>query len=618
MKESPAEIVIKFAGDSGDGIQLLGAQFTANTAIAGNDFATFPNYPAEIRAPKGTIHGVSGFQIQFGATTIHTPGDEVDVLVAMNAAGVKAALHQLKRGGILICDVAGFDKKNKRLAGYNEDVDFFDQDELKKFDVIKVDASNLTIEALKDVDVDAKTKARSKNMFVLGMILWMYSRSLQTVEDFLTKKFKHQTQLLAANIKSLEAGYYFGETSELAKYKTIVKSAELPKGLYRNIMGNQAVAYGLMTAASHIDKTLFYGSYPITPASDILHELVKYDTDEFPVTCFQAEDEIAAVSAAIGASFGGALAVTGTSGPGMALKSEAINLALMLEIPLVVVNVQRAGPSTGMPTKTEQSDLLFAMYGRNGESPLPIVAAYGPSDCFESVYWAAKIAVEFMTPVVFLSDGYIANGSEPWQIPNIDNLPSIQIPKGQVYEDGYQPYIRNENFAREWVLPGEKGKQHRIGGLEKEWNTGNVSYDPENHEKMVKTRAAKINQVASCYPSLKLDAGKGFGKALILGWGNTFGVIQSAAKELIESSIEVSHLHLKFIHPFHNDLENLLNKFEKIYVSEINNGQLIKLLQQSFPKYNFIAINKIQGIPFKKSDIVDYIRKDCIEGGGNE
>jgi len=617
MKKVEENIAIKFAGDSGDGMQLTGTQFTDNTALYGNDFATFPNYPAEIRAPQGTIHGVSGFQIHFGSMEINTPGDEFDVLVAMNAAAIKDSLGGLKLGGLIIADLSGFDKKNLRLAGFDPEADLLEDEQFAKYEMLKIDISKLTKEALTEIDIDAKAKDRSKNMFVLGLILWMYGRSIDSILNFCEEKFKNNLAVKEANIKTVKAGYFYGETAELSKYKTEVKPAALAKGTYRNIMGNQAAALGLMAAASKAKLPLFYGSYPITPASDILHELAKHSKNG--VKSFQAEDEIAAACAAIGASFGGALGVTGTSGPGMALKSEAINLALMLELPLVVVDVQRAGPSTGMPTKTEQSDLLFAMYGRNGESPMPIIAAHSPSHCFEAAYWACKIAVEHMTPVVFLSDGYLANGSEPWRFPQMKDLPVITpnyLSEEEMSEEEFLAYKRDEKLVRKWVSPGVKGKQHRIGGLEKELETGNVSYDPDNHQKMTELRAEKVALIANFIPNQELMIGEEKGDLLIVGWGNTTGAIKSAVKDLLTENRNVAQIQIDFIHPFPANIGTILSAYTTVLVPEINNGQLIKLLQLAFPNVVFKALNKIKGIPFKKSEIYD-AAIEILEGGKN-
>lgn len=599
-------IAIKFAGDSGDGMQLTGAQFTDNTAAHGNDFATFPNYPAEIRAPQGTIHGVSGFQIHFGSKLIHTPGDEFDVLVAMNAAALKDSLQGLKSNGVLIVDQAGFDKKNLRLAGFDPDQDLLASPMVANYDCIVVEASKLTKETLADSPLDPKAKDRSKNMFILGLILWMYNRDISSVERFINEKFKADADLKNANIAVVEAGYHYGETAELSRYKTEVKAASLPPGEYRNIMGNRALAYGLMAAAAKAKLHMFYGSYPITPASDILHELAKHK--HHGVQTFQAEDEIAAACAAIGASFGGALGVTGTSGPGLALKSEAVNLALMLELPLVVVDVQRAGPSTGMPTKTEQSDLLFAMYGRNGESPIPIVAAGSPSDAFQAAFWACKLAVEHMTPVILLSDGYIANGSEPWKFPQLDELPEIKLSQSKQAvndDEAFLPYRRDGNLVRSWVKPGTADKQHRIGGLEKELETGNVSYDPDNHQAMTDIREGKVAKIANFLPDQTIYCGEEKGDLLLLGWGNTTGVIQSCVKDLLAEGYAVGQVQLGFINPFPSNLGNLLSKYKKVLVPELNMGQLLKLLTLTFPDVDFVGMHKVKGVPFKKQEVFD-------------
>lgn len=617
MTNIKEDIAIKFAGDSGDGMQLTGLQFTDSTAMYGNDFATFPNYPAEIRAPQGTIHGVSGFQIHFGSLEINTPGDEFDVLVAMNAAALKDSLKGLKIGGLIIADISGFDTKNLKLAGFNPDEDLLDNANYVNYELLKIDISNLTKEALAEVEIDAKAKDRSKNMFVLGLLLWMYGRSLDSVINFCEKKFKNDIHVKEANIKAVKAGVFYGETAELSKYKTEVKPAVLPKGVYRNIMGNNAAALGLMAAAAKSKLPLFYGSYPITPASDILHELAKHTKNG--VQTFQAEDEIAAACAAIGASFGGDLGVTGTSGPGLALKSEAINLALMLELPLVVVDVQRAGPSTGMPTKTEQSDLLFAMYGRNGESPIPIISAHSPSHCFEAAYWACKIAVEHMTPVIFMSDGYLANGSEPWRFPQMIDLPEIKpnyLSESEMNEEEFLAYKRDENLVRKWVSPGTKGKQHRIGGLEKELETGNVSYDPDNHQKMTMIRAEKVALIAYHIPEQQLMIGESKGDMLIVGWGNTTGAIKSAVKVMLSEGQKVAQIQIDFINPFPKNLGQILKSYKKILVPEINNGQLINLLKIQFPENEFHGLNKIQGIPFKKSEIINAATQ-ILKGGKN-
>lgn len=617
MAEEQENIVIKFAGDSGDGMQLTGTQFTSNTALYGNDFATFPNYPAEIRAPQGTIHGVSGFQINFGNHEINTPGDTYDVLVAMNAAAIKDSLQSLKKGGVVIVDKSGFDTKNLRLAGYNIEENLLRSNIFNNFKLIEIDITEQTILALQNIEIEPKEKLRSKNMFVLGLLLWVYNRDLNSVLYFIEKKFGKKENIKEANTIALKAGYFYGETAELFAFKTTIKPIEKEKGTYRNIMGNQATAFGLMAAAANAELPLFYGSYPITPASDILHELVKHT--ENGVECFQAEDEIAAVSAAIGASFGGALGTTGTSGPGLALKSEAINLALMLELPLVIIDVQRAGPSTGMPTKTEQSDLLFAMYGRNGDSPLPIISAHSPSNCFEQVYWAAKIAMEYMTPVIFLSDGYLANGSEPWKIKQVEDLPIIELNKEvEQAENTFEPYKRDKNLVRKWVIPGTAGKAHRIGGLEKEYNTGNVSYVPENHQLMTDIRQQKVANVQKILPKQQLSSGAEQGNVLIIGWGNTFGAIKSGTKQLNKKGYKVGHVQIDFINPFPQNLEDFFGSYQYILVAELNTGQLIKLLQINYTNFRFLQLNKVQGVPFKTQEIISKVEEIIESEGANE
>ena len=596
-------VVILFAGDSGDGIQLTGSQFTTTAALYGNDISTFPNFPAEIRAPQGTIAGVSGFQLHFGSEEIFTAGDACDVLVVMNAAALKANIKQLKAGGIIIANTDGFDPKNLKLAKYSDGVNPLKDSSLEKYKVYEIDVTKITRTALADSGLGTKEMDRSKNMFVLGYIYWMYNRSLENSIDFLKLKFKKRPELIDANVKVLKAGYNYGDTVETPMNRFEVKPAPVEKGTYRSIMGNQAAALGLVAAANKAGLTLFYGTYPITPASDILHELSKHKN--FGVKTFQAEDEIAAITSSIGASFGGSLGVTASSGPGIALKGEAIGLALMLEIPLVIVNVQRGGPSTGLPTKTEQSDLLQAMYGRNGESPVPIVASYTPSDCFFGAYEACRLAIEFMTPVFFLSDGYIANGSEPWKFPTAEELPDLKVSfaKNDLKEgETFLPYKRNEKLARPWAIPGTKGLEHRVGGIEKENETGNISYDPENHELMVKIRQAKVDKIADYIPLQTIDNGKSKGKLLILGWGSTYGSIKTAVREAIAEGYDVSHTHVKYLNPFPKNLGKILKSYDKVLIPELNNGQLIKIIRDKY----FIdakGLNKIQGMPFSSEEI---------------
>ncbi|MEO6882993.1 MAG: 2-oxoacid:acceptor oxidoreductase subunit alpha [Bacteroidia bacterium] len=597
-------VVILFAGDSGDGIQLAGSQFTTTAALYGNDISTFPNFPAEIRAPQGTLAGVSGFQLHFGSVKIYTPGDHCDVLVAMNAAALKANLKQLKEDSIIIVNTDGFDPKNLKLAKYNNGDNPLKNGSLEKYKIYEIDVTKLTRTCLADSGLGTKEMDRSKNMFVLGFIYWLYNRTLDNTLEFLHKKFKTRPDLIDANVKVLKAGYNFGDTTETFTSRYHVKPAVMEKGAYRNIMGNQATAIGLIAATQKAGVTLFYGSYPITPASDILHELSKHKN--FGVKTFQAEDEIAAVTSAIGASFGGSLGITASSGPGIALKGEAIGLALMLELPLVICNVQRGGPSTGLPTKTEQSDLLQALYGRNGESPVPVIAATSPSDCFYMAYEACRIAIEHLTPVFFLSDGYIANGSEPWQFPKSSDLLPIKVnfakEKSPDSTEKFLPYKRNEKMVRDWAIPGTKGLEHRIGGLEKENETGNVSYDPDNHELMVKIRSERIEKIADYIPLQKIDAGKESGKLLVIGWGSTYGAIKTAVKEAIDEGYSVSHIQIKYIHPFPKNIETLIKKFDQILIPEMNSGQLIKVIREKY-LVDAKGFNKIKGMPFTASEI---------------
>src|SRR5665647_3405282 len=573
------DVVIKFAGDSGDGMQLTGTQFTNNTAMMGIDLATFPDFPAEIRAPQGTIPGVSGFQLRFSSDRIYTPGDLCDVLVAMNAAALKTNLGWLKKDGKIIVNVDGFDAKNLRLANYPDGVNPLENGSLDGYEVIKIDVTKITRESLKDFDMSFKEKDRAKNMFVLGFLYWMYNRSLDNTIRFLKGKFSKKPDILNSNIKVLQAGYNYGDTTETFTTRYSVEKAKMPEGNYRSIMGNQAVAYGLIAASQKSGLQLFLGSYPITPASDILHELSRHKA--FGVKTFQAEDEIAAISSAIGAAYGGSLGVTTTSGPGMALKAEAMGLAVMLEIPLLVCNVQRGGPSTGLPTKTEQSDLLQAYYGRNGECPMPVISASTPSDCFEAVYEAVRISIQHMTPVIFLSDGYIANGAEPWKYPESKDLPAIEVKfKTELghQEEVFQPYLRDQKLVRPWAIPGFAGLEHRVGGLEKQNITGNVSYDPENHQMMVKVRQEKIDKIADYIPEQKLDNGPEKGKVLVLGWGSTYGAIKSAIVDLLAEGQSVSHVHLRYVRPFPKNLGDILKNFEHLLSPELNNGQLIKII----------------------------------------
>jgi 2-oxoglutarate ferredoxin oxidoreductase subunit alpha len=604
-------VVIKFAGDSGDGMQLTGGQFTNNTALLGADLQTFPDFPAEIRAPAGTLAGVSGFQLHFGSGKVFTPGDQCDVLVAMNAAALKVNIKNLKPGAIVIANTDGFDSKNLRLAHYEASP--LDDHTLAGFQVIRIDVTKMTRDALADIELGTKEKDRCKNMFVLGFLYYMYSRNLDSTTRFLEQKFASKPEIMAANITALNTGFSFADTTEIFSSRYAVGAAELEPGTYRSIMGNEAAAMGLIAASKKSNLPLFLGSYPITPASDILHYLAKYK--HFGVRTFQAEDEIAAICASIGASFGGQLAITTTSGPGVALKGEAMGLAVMLEMPLVICNIQRAGPSTGLPTKTEQADLLQALYGRNGECPMPVIAARTPSDAFGAAFEACRIALQHMTPVMFLSDGYIANGAEPWKFPQADDLPDIPVQFAPAIEDGsaYMPYARDEKLVRPWAVPGTKGLEHRIGGLEKEDITGNISYDPDNHEHMVKLREEKVERIAQYIPEQKMDAGPEKGKVLVLGWGSTFGAIQGAVYNLLNNGYAVGHAHLRYIKPFPRNLGDILNNFDHVLVPEINNGQLVKVIRD---KYMLPAIpyNKIKGVPIHSSEleavILDLLAKD--------
>jgi 2-oxoglutarate ferredoxin oxidoreductase subunit alpha len=603
------DVVIKFAGDSGDGMQLTGTQFTNNTALLGADVSTFPDFPAEIRAPQGTIPGVSGYQLRFSSDSIYTPGDQWDVLVAMNAAALKTNMKNLKRGGKIIVNIDGFDIKNLRLANYPDGVNPLEDDSLAGYEVIRMDITKMTREALKDYQMGVKEKDRAKNMFVLGFLYWMYGRDMGNTEKFLQDKFGKKPEILESNLKALRAGFNYGDTTETFTTQYKVERSKIEPGTYRSVMGNQAVAYGLLAASVKSGLPMFLGTYPITPASDILHELSKYKN--FGVRTFQAEDEIAGITSAIGAAYGGHLAVTTTSGPGMALKTEAMGLAMMLEIPLVIINIQRGGPSTGLPTKTEQSDLMQAYYGRNGEAPMPIVSASTPSDCFDAVFEATRIAVQHMTPVIFLSDGYIANGAEPWKFPKTEDLPPIHVKFKTELGDNeikYQPYLRDENLVRPWAVPGTAGLEHRIGGLEKENITGNISYDPENHQLMVKIRQEKVDKIANSIPEQEIDNGPEKGKVLVLGWGSTYGVIKTAVSQLLAEGHEVAHAHLRYLRPFPKNLGEVLRNYDTVLIPEINNGQLVKIIRDQF-LVDAKAYNKIMGVPITKAELLEEIKK---------
>lgn len=601
------DVVIKFAGDSGDGMQLTGSQFTNSTALLGNDLSTFPDFPAEIRAPQGTVPGVSGYQLHFSSNRIYTPGDACDVLVAMNAAALKVNLKSLKPGGIIIANTDGFDSKNLRLANYPDGVNPIEDGSLTNYELHKIDVTKLTREALKDIQLGTKEKDRAKNMFVLGFLYWLYNRDMEVTISFLKEKFGKKQEILDSNIKALQAGYNYGDTVEAFTSRYKVEKAKLPAGKYRSITGNTALAYGLIAASDRSGLPMFLGTYPITPASDILHELSRYKN--FGIRTFQAEDEIAGITSAIGASYGGSLGVTTTSGPGMALKTEAMGLAVMLEIPLLIVNIQRGGPSTGLPTKTEQSDLLQAYYGRNGECPMPVISTSTPSDCFDAAYEAVRIAVQHMTPVILLSDGYIANGAEPWRFPQSADLQPIEVKFKTTLEEGeekFMPYKRDEKLVRPWSVPGSAGLEHRIGGLEKEDISGNISYDPENHQHMVKTREAKVEMIADYIPLQTLDSGPETGDVLVLGWGSTYGSIKSAVTELQAAGKSVAHAHLRHMRPFPKNLGEMLQRYKKVLIPEINNGQLIKIIRDKY-LVDAVGFNKIKGTPITRAELVSAI-----------
>ncbi len=605
--EKLAAVVIRFAGDSGDGMQLTGTQFSDTSAMFGNDIATFPNYPAEIRAPQGSLYGVSGYQVHIGSVEISTPGDEVDLLVAMNPAGLKTNLHAVKPGHTIIVDTDAFTKKNLDKAQYESNP--LEDSSLENYRVIEVEMTSLTKAALKDIEgLDNKSITRTKNMFALGMVYWMYNRSTDHTIKFFQNKFKNRPEIIEANTKVLNTGFYFAETLELIPNAYTVSPAKMRPGTYRIIMGNTATAWGFLAAAEKSGLELFLGSYPITPASDILHELVKHG--HFGVKSLQAEDEIAGISSAIGASFAGDLAITTTSGPGLALKGEALGLAMMIELPLVVVNVQRGGPSTGLPTKTEQSDLLQALYGRNGESPVIVIAASTPANCFNFAYEAAKLTLEHMTPVILLTDGYIANGSAPWKILSVEDMPEIKNNLFESNDDNWHPYDRNEDtLARRWPVPGTPGMEHRVGGLEKDRVTGNVSYVPENHEYMTKIRAEKIKRVQNYIPELATEFAES-GELLVVGWGGTYGSLHSAVKYMHEEGYNnIGYAHFNYINPLPKNTEDILKRYKKIVVCELNNGQFAKVLKMNFNGYQITQHNKIQGLPFGNGELMEKFKQ---------
>lgn len=602
------DVTVRFAGDSGDGMQLTGSQFTNTTAIVGNDLSTLPDYPAEIRAPAGTTYGVSGFQLHFSSTDIQTPGDEPDVLVAMNPAALKTNLSDLKKSGTIIVNINSFDSKNLRLAEY--DTNPLEDGTVEGYNVVQVPLTQLTNSALEDSPLSAKEKTRCKNFFALGMMYWLYSRPIEPTLEWLGVKFKNNQAIKEANEKALKAGYYFGETTELFTTRYAVKPASLPKGTYRNISGNEALALGFVAASVKSGLPLFLGSYPITPASDILHELSKHKN--FGVRTFQAEDEIAAITAALGAAYSGALAITTTSGPGVALKTETIGLAVMTELPVIIIDVQRGGPSTGLPTKTEQSDLLQAMFGRNGEAPVAIVAPATPAECFNMALEASRLAVKYMVPVMYMSDGYIANGSEPWKVPDPDSVPEIKV-KFRTEQEGFKPYLRDENLSRPWALPGTPGLEHRVGGLEKANITGDVSYDPENHEFMVRLRAQKIKNMENDIPELDVR-GDINADLLVIGWGGTHGAITEAVDRVRSKGLKVARTHFRYLNPLPKNTSEVLKKYKMILCPELNMGQLSKILRNEF-LVDIESFNKIQGLPFKSSEIENKIYS--ILGGNN-
>jgi len=597
------EVVIRFAGDSGDGMQLAGMQFTNETAVAGTDIATLPDFPAEIRAPAGTLFGVSGFQINFSSHDIFTPGDQPDVLVMMNPAALKVNLRDLKPGGSIIADTAEFTEPNLKKAGYTSNP--LEDGSLAKYQVFPVNITQMTLRALEGLNLNTKVATRCKNFYALGLTSWLFTRPIEPTVRWIESRFKKTPELVEANARALKAGYHFGETAEMFAVQYEVKPARLSPGKYRNITGNTATALGFIAAAERAGVPLFLGSYPITPASDILHEIAGYKN--FNVYTFQAEDEIAAVGAALGAAYGGAIGICTTSGPGMLLKQEMINLAVVAELPLIIADVQRAGPSTGMPTKTEQADLLMAIYGRASESPVVVLAPATPGDCFFMAFEAVRIATKYMVPVVFLSDGYLGNGAEPWRIPQVSELPKVEI-HFRTSPEGFQPYMRDpETLARPWVRPGTPGLEHRIGGLAKEDVTGHVSYDALNNEKMVRLRAEKVARVAMDIPPTAIRGGRS-GKLLVVGWGSTYGAIVEAVERLRAQGKSISHVHLRHLNPLPPDLKDIVRGFERVLVPELNMGQLLKIMRAEY-LVDAIGMNKIQGQPFKVGELMDRMQE---------
>ncbi|MEE2642431.1 MAG: 2-oxoacid:acceptor oxidoreductase subunit alpha [Planctomycetota bacterium] len=605
----PAENIsgatVRLAGDSGDGMQLLGSQLTNTSALSGNDVATFPDFPAEIRAPRGTRAGVSGFQVQFASEEIFTPGDGLDALIAMNPAALLTNVQDLKEGGILIVNEDSFTDKDLKLA--KADSNPLDDEELSKYRLIKVNMTRLTRGAVEELGMSTKLADRCRNFFAMGLVFWLYGRDLQPTLRFIEAKFGKKPEVADANVRALKAGWNYGETTEALVTSFHVSPAKLKPGTYKNIMGNQALVYGLIAAAKLSNKELFLGSYPITPASDILHELSRYKN--FGVRTFQAEDEIAAVCSAIGAAFGGSMAITTSSGPGIALKAEGIGLGVMLELPILIIDIQRGGPSTGLPTKTEQSDLLQVMFGRNGESPIPVIAAQSPADCFDVAREAWKVATRLMTPVFVLSDGYIANGSEPWRIPDAGELEKIQVdhPEGKSDGSSFLPYERDELLARPWALPGTEGLMHRIGGLEKEDITGNVSYDPENHQHMTNVRAQKVENAAKLIGEQSVQ-GPDSGELLVVSWGGTYGACATAVQQCQNEGMSIAHTHLRWLNPFPANLEAILKNYKTVLVPELNTGQLRMLLRSRYG-VDAVGYNKVKGKPFGVAELLDVFKQ---------
>jgi 2-oxoglutarate ferredoxin oxidoreductase subunit alpha len=603
-------VVIRIAGDSGDGMQLTGDRFTQETAVFGNDLSTLPNFPAEIRAPQGTLAGVSSFQLHFADHDILTPGDRPDVLVAMNPAALKANIADIPKGATIIVDTHDFTTRALARVGWSANP--LEDGSLDGFTLHALDLTQLTLDALEGSELSRKDAGRSKNMFALGLLSWMYSRPTEGTLNFIRSKFANKPDIAEANVTAFKAGWNYGETTEAFAVAYEVKPAALPTGTYRNISGNLALAYGLVAAAQRAKLPLFLGAYPITPASDILHELSKHK--RFGVRTFQAEDEIAGIGAALGAAFGGSLAVTTSSGPGIALKGETIGLAVSLELPLVICDIQRGGPSTGLPTKTEQSDLLQAMFGRNGEAPVPIVAPQSPGDCFDAAVEAARIALTYRTPVFLLSDGYLANGSEPWRVPVLEELPDLQVefataPNGSGAEEGtFLPYLRDpETLARPWAVPGTPGLEHRIGGIEKADRTGNISYDPDNHDFMTRTRQAKVDGIARSLPPLAVDDPDGDARVLVLGWGSTYGPIGAACRRVRAAGAPIAQAHLRHLNPFPSDLGDVLRRYDKVVVPEMNLGQLATLIRAKY-LVDAISVTQVRGLPFKADELAEMLQ----------